>query len=265
MSMHATGQLAAESATSATQPLRRHLEHGFVYGPEVDCVAQEQAAMLRARGKWLPNTHIESVDGAKLSTEALLSRLPQFDLLHFLCHGEEGGSFGRSPALHVGARDTDGLKLPNVLRLRMHRCALVVLQSCWTGWMDHQRTHPVQGFPQAFCDAGARAVIAPLTKIPQILAPLFTEVLYRALRFLPAEQALQRTLSVLRTHGETLAATDSDAQKALQDAGGMDIFEYRYTGARGLLPGHMGSRWLGRLSFWWWERRLRRRQLAVKP
>ena len=126
--------------------------------------------------------------------------------------------------------------------------------------MDHRRTNPVQGFPQAFCDAGAGAVIAPLTQIPQILAPFFSEVLYRALRFLPAEQALQRTLEVLRTHGDLLVARDPEAAKVLEEHGSMDVFEYRYTGATGLTLGGFASRCVGRLSFWWWERRLRRAQ-----
>jgi hypothetical protein len=128
--------------------------------------------------------------------------------------------------------------------------------------MDHRRTHPVQGFPQAFCDAGAGAVIAPLTQIPQVLAPLFSDVLYRALRFLPAEQALQRTLEVLRSYGNILVAHNPDAKKMLREHGSMDMFEYRYTGATGLRLGGVISRCVGRLSFWWWEWRLRRAQSA---
>lgn len=264
MSIHSTGQLAAESGALAAERAPGRLELGFVYGPEVDCVAQEQAAMVRAHGTWFPKTRVDSLDGSRTTMAELTPQLSRFDLLHFLCHGREGGGFGRSPALHLGPEGSTGLELPNILRLPLHRCALVVLQSCWTGWMDHQRTNPVQGFPQAFCDAGVRAVIAPLTKIPQTLAPIFTEVLYRALRFLPGEQALQRALSVLRRDGATLMTDNPEAREALRVAGGMDIFEYRYMGARGQLPGHIGSRWLGRLSFWWWEKRLRRRAIAAR-
>jgi hypothetical protein len=257
MSLHPTGQLAAESAEGARKPARRPVL-GFIVGPRVDCAAEEERAIRRGAGVVAPLARVESIDGASGSLEAILARAPEFDLLHFLCHGEEGGGFGRSPALSLGNEQNGRLELPRVLRLSLRRCALLVLQSCWTGWMDHRRTHPVQGFPQAFCDAGAGAVIAPLTQIPQVLAPFFSDVLYRALRFLPAEQALRRTLEVLRTYGEILVERDPEATKVLHEHGSMDAFEYRYMGATGLTLGGFISRCVGRLSFAWWERRLRR-------
>ncbi|WP_437970905.1 CHAT domain-containing protein [Sorangium sp. So ce260] len=262
MSLHPTGQLAAESAAGArARPARRPVL-GFLFGPGVDCVAEEERAIRRGAGDVAPLAAVERVDGASAPLEDLLARAPGFDLLHFLCHGREGGAFGRAPALNLGSGEEGQLALPRVVRLPLRRCALVVLQSCWTGWMDHRRTHPVQGFPQAFCDAGAGAVIAPLTQIPQVLAPLFSDVLYRTLRFLPAERALQRALEVLRTHGEALVASDPEAAKALREHGSMDGFEYRYTGATGLTLGGVVARWVGRVSFWWWERRLRGRRPA---
>lgn len=258
MSLHPTGQLAANSAErvhlrSALRPVL-----GFIFGPQVDCVTEEEQAIRRGAGAVVPLARVEPVDGGAIGIEELLDRAPHFDLLHFLCHGEEGGGFGRSPAMRLGAEEGGRLDLPRVLRLPLRRSALIVLQGCWTGWMDHRRTNPVQGFPQAFCDAGAGAVIAPLTKIPQVLAPFFSEVLYRALRFLPAERALQRALAVLRTYGDVVVAKSPDAKRALEEHGSMDIFEYRYMGATGLTLGGVVSRWVGRLSFWWWERGLRR-------
>ena len=124
--------------------------------------------------------------------------------------------------------------------------------------MSHRRTNPVHGFPQAFCDAGAGAVIAPLTRVSQALTPIFSNVLYRALRFLPAEKALQRTLDILRRHGRALCAGDPAAREALAEHGSIDVFEYRYTGATGLMLSGPLSRCVGRLSFLVWEWRLRR-------
>ena len=49
-----------------------------------------------------------------------------------------------------------------------------------------------------------------------------------------------------------------DFEEVLREHGSMDAFEYRYTGATGLTVGGVLSRCVGRLSFWWWERRLRR-------
>lgn len=258
MSLHPTGRLAAESAESTrARPARRPVL-GFILGPRVDCAPQEERAIRRGVGAVAPLVRVESVDGASAGLEGVLSRMDGFDVLHLLCHGQEGGGFGQSPTLSISREEDGGLDLPRVLRLPLRRCALVVLQSCWTGWMDHRRTNPVQGFPQAFCDAGAAAVIAPLTQIPQVLAPFFSDVFYRTLRFLPAEQALQRTLEVLRTHGHALVAHDPEAAKALGERGSMDMFEYRYTGVTGLMLGGFVARCVGRLSFWWWQRRLRR-------
>ncbi|XYI00852.1 CHAT domain-containing protein [Sorangium sp. So ce1128] len=262
MSLHPTGQLAAESAEGArARPARRPVL-GFIFGPRVDCAAEEEQAIRRGAGAVAPLARVERVDAASARLDEILARAPGFDLLHFLCHGREGGRFGRAPALSLGSGQEGHLELPRVLRLPLRRCALVVLQSCWTGWMDHRRTDPVQGFPQAFCDAGAGAVIAPLTQVPQALAPIFSDVLYRALRFLPAERALQRALSVLRAHGDALVASDPEAERVLREHGSMDAFEYRYTGATGLTLGGVLSRCVGRLSFWWWERRLRRARRA---
>jgi hypothetical protein len=126
--------------------------------------------------------------------------------------------------------------------------------------MDHRREDPVQGFPQAFCDMGAGAVIAPLTKIPDAFAPIFVEILYRTLRFLPAEQALQRTLEVFRGYGDVLCAGNKEAQEMLEMYGNFDVFEYRYTGMTGIVCGNVMTRLVGHLSFWWWERSLRRRR-----
>jgi hypothetical protein len=256
-SIHPTGQLASASAMKAATQGSGRVNQAFIVGPKIDCAVHEHAAMLRAHGCLPLRAHIESFDGTTTPLRTLMSRLLEFQWLHFLCHGEEG-SFSRSPALHIGTSKTDRLELSKVAHMQLARCTLVVLQSCWTGWLDHRRTNPVQGFPQAFCDAGARAVIAPLTKVPQTLAPIFSEVFYRALRFLPAEQALQRALSVLRRYGRVLLMNNPEAQEALGQHGGMDAFEYRYVGVTGLVAGHWSARWLGRLSFWWWEMGLRR-------
>lgn len=265
MSMHPTGQLAAESAQGKRALAAGRAMLGFVLGPRVNCAAQEEAAIRRGAGAVASLARVETVDGAGASLEEVLARVPRFDMLHLLCHGQEGGGFGRSPALFLGNDEERRLELPRILQIPLHRCALAVLQSCWTGWMDHQRTNPVQGFPQAFCDAGAGAVIAPLTQIPEALAPFFSDVLYRTLRFLPAERALQRTLAALRSYGHVLVARVPEAAAALGEHRSIDVFEYRYTGITGITLGGFFSRCVGRLSFWWWERRLQREQRSKAP
>jgi hypothetical protein len=105
------------------------------------------------------------------------------------------------------------------------------------------------------------AVIAPLVAVPDSLTPVFGEVLYRTLRFLPAERALRRTLDILREHGAELVAGDARASRDLQDLGPLDAVEYRYVGQTGLnLGGNRAARVMGWLSCWRWLRRLRRQR-----
>lgn len=284
LSLHPTGKLAAESATAPPAPRHRRPRLGFVIGPESDSAAsspsdrapsgaapaaaapmaaryagREEQALRRGAGRIAPIVEVERVDGDRLSLEAVIAEMNRFSLLHFACHGREGGQLDQKPRMVLGNDASVGLEPAALHKAELQGCALVFLQSCSTGWMEHKRSNPVQGFPQAFCDAGARAVIAPLIKVPEALAPIFSGVFYRALRFLPAEKALQRALWILRAHGGALVAADPEAQEAFLEHGAtMDGFEYRYTGATGLSLGGLISRCVGRLSFWWFERRLRR-------
>ncbi|WP_437734825.1 CHAT domain-containing protein [Sorangium sp. So ce1335] len=280
LSLHPTGQLAAASAApaSAARPQRRSLL-GHVVGPEdeaaasaggpgdalapaapvpVRCAEREEQALRRGAGAVAPPMRVSRIDGVRSSLDEVLAGMSACRLLHVTCHGREGGAHDQQPSMRLGNDERAGLEPSALAQARLDGCALVFLQSCSTGWMEHRRTNPVQGFPQAFCEAGARAVIAPLIKVPQALAPIFTGVFYRALRFLPAEKALQRALSVLRAHGSALVASDPEAQEAWDEHGAtMDSFEYRYTGETGITLGGLASRCVGRLSFAWFEWRLR--------
>ncbi|WP_437590684.1 CHAT domain-containing protein [Sorangium sp. So ce1000] len=278
LSLHPTGQLAAASAaaSAAALPERRSLL-GHVVGPEneaaaggpggalalaapapVRCADREEQALRRGAGTVAPPVKVSRIDGVTSSIDQVLAGMSACRLLHVTCHGREGGAHDQQPSMKLGNDEHAGLEPRALVQARLDGCALVFLQSCSTGWMEHRRTNPVQGFPQAFCEAGVRAVIAPLIKVPQALAPIFTGVFYRALRFLPAEKALQRALSVLRAHGSVLCASEPEAQEAWDEHGStMDNFEYRYTGETGITLGGLASRCIGRASFAWFEWRLR--------
>ncbi|HWO25635.1 MAG TPA: CHAT domain-containing protein [Kofleriaceae bacterium] len=269
LSLHPTAGLAAESAATMTRPHRRKTL-GYLLGPGLARAARERAVMQESLGRRGRLASMRFIDASgdtpgPPDTDAIVRAIQDVDILHVACHG--GRPFQRREAsMKLG---TGPLTLSRVASLHMRQCALVVLQSCWTGWMEHERTNPVQGFPQAMCDAGVAAVIAPLVKVPDTLTPVFAQVLYRMLRFLPAERALCRALELIREHGPELVADDQEASRDLRELGPLDVVEYRYVGRTGLnLGGGLVSRLMGRVSLWWWQRALQRsraRRAAAGP
>jgi CHAT domain-containing protein len=125
-----------------------------------------------------------------------------FDVVYLACHGRKLGEDPQEAALQLGGWGRF-VTLPEISTLHLKRC-LVVLQACWTRSMEHMREFPVQGFPQAFLDAGASDVIAPMLPVIDPLCPVFTSVFCRALRFRPAGEALGYALEVLRGRGKVL-------------------------------------------------------------
>lgn len=266
LSLHPTAGLAAESAEHSLRR-RKRMTLGYLFDPELRHVAREQAAIRDGLGRSPQLARMVALDAASASgTDEIVQQIAGLGMLHVACHG--GRPFQRREAfMKLGPSKW---KLSEVAAVHLRQCALVVLQSCWTGWMEHERTNPVQGFPQALCDAGVAAVIAPLVKVPGALAPIFAQVLYRFLRFSPAEQALRKTLDVLREHGPELVADDPDASRDWNELGPLDALEYRYVGRTSLhLAGGITARLLGRLSCWQWRRQLRRqrarREAAALP
>jgi hypothetical protein len=268
LSLHPTAGLAAESAAAVTRARRRKIL-GYLLGPGLARAARERAVIQEGMGRdRLASMRFIDASGdapGPPDTDAIVQAIQDVDILHVACHG--GRPFQRREAfMRLG---TGPLQLSRIASLHMRRCALVVLQSCWTGWMEHERTNPVQGFPQAMCDAGVAAVIAPLVKVPDTLTPVFAQVLYRTLRFLPAERALRRALELVREHGTELVADDREASRDLRELGPLDVVEYRYVGRTGLnLGGGPVLRLMGRVSLWWWRRTLRRgraRRAAAGP
>lgn len=252
LSMHPTAGLAAESADHTLQPRGRRAV-GYVFDPDLGSVDSERARLRAGLGRLLGVGTLIPIDTTESGDiDELVESIRGLDVLHLACHGTR--PVGRREAL-LSLGMAGRWKLSQLASLHMRHCTLAILQSCWTGWMEHERTNPVQGFPQAFCDAGVAAVIAPLVKVPDKLTPIFAEVFYRTLRFLPAERALWLTLDTLRERGARLLADDKEALRDWRELGPHDTLDYRYIGHTGLrLHGGFIARLVGRISFWWWLR-----------
>ncbi|MCG8422109.1 MAG: CHAT domain-containing protein [Proteobacteria bacterium] len=243
--------------------LRKPFILGHVIGPRMERAAHEHGTMARALGrrplarpmrldtrgvtceqfekdmavgvglaggsaKNLPavESHTQLDGRDSYDAEVFRQTLSEMDLLHFTCHGSQVRPSGKA-RMTLGEEKRGAssyLYLGEVPGLNLHRCRLVLSQSCWTGWQEHRRENPVQGFPQAFCDAGAGAVIAPLITVPKALTSVFASVFYRVLGHLPVERALHSTLA--------------------------------------MTSGFMSRLW-SRISLWRWLRRMRRQQRKI--
>lgn len=259
LSVHPTGTLAAESASFRGSHRRAKMTLAYVLGPDIGYTESEIRNIRQSVDRFRMGCRFELIDTTDTpGVEELREQLEGVDIAHFACHGSRRVR-RREPSLKLGRKK---LILSDVGKLNMRNCGLVVLQSCWTGWMEHERTNPVQGFPQAFHDAGVGAVIAPLVPVPQSLTPIFANAIYRALRFLPADRALFAALSVLRRHGALLAShLSDDARQDWDEYGPIDVLEYRYIGLTNLeMTGGWGRRLMGRISFWFWRWRLKRQE-----
>lgn len=251
LSLQPTGSLAGARPAIPWKPRGERPRVGFVIGPRLAYAKREGKALAAAFGRAAEVMFVDTPrdqDGA----EAFVREAPGCDVLYLACHGNTPESSVEEACLELGKRD-ERMPLARVASLSLQQCGLVVLQSCWTGWMVHLRENPVQGFPQALLDAGARAVIAPMVPVDDPLCPLFTAVFGRVLRFLPACEALARTLEILRRHGRALAAGDLNAAAAFSERGGFEAFEYRFTGDPeiDLTAGRM-DQFLARLRLHFW-------------
>lgn len=268
LSLHPTGELAGRSSAGAHRSVRLPLQVGFFKGPALAHTDGEQAALTAAFRRF---AEVRLVDTVQQGPGALTQRAPSCDILYLACHGSEN-------RLALGPLGSAGISLREAAELDLHLCKIVMLQACRTGWMRHRRESPVQGFPQALLDAGAAAVVAPMFPVHDALCPLFASVFGRALRFLPACNALGFTLHTLRKHGAMLLSSNPDTEPFANVSGAFDAYEYRFTGDTNLrLPGGWLRRRLARIGFavwlgyeighrqWLTSRRARRSGRSMSP
>lgn len=249
LSLHPTGGLA--SSHSSWHMGKRRTQVGFFIGPDLEFANHEadalRKALHRAAEVAIIDTAVERKDFGREASNC--------SILYLACHGQSSRDKPGDAYLMLGP-EGGKVTLSQVAALDLQSCGLAVLQACWTGWMDHLREFPVQGFPQGLRDAGVAAVIAPMFPVADPLCPIFTAVFCRTLRFLPVGDALSYTLKLLRTHGQILVADIPLAAK-LWTKSAFDEYEYRLTGdvSIRLIEGWWRQQ-VSRLQFYgwlWWK------------
>jgi hypothetical protein len=243
LSIHPTGELAGRSSVKPGQSTRIPMQVKFFEGPGLPHAGDERRALEAAFGGF---ADLQSVDTSQEGPESFARDAPGCDIIYLACHGSEN-------RLLLGPQEASGISLREAAGVDLRHCRVAILQSCWTGWMNHKREFPVQGFPQALLDAGATAVVAPMFPVHDALCPVFASAFGRALRFLPVCDALGFTLKVLRLRGGLLLFTSPETESFAGVRGAFDAYEYRFTGdSSSRLSGGWLRRGLSRVGFAVW-------------
>ena len=103
--------------------------------------------------------------GPSAKKTALYQQAPDYQALHFSCHGEFEPDAPLESVLHIGPDETlTGHEIIDHLRLN---CDLVTLSACESGLSKVQRGDELYGLLRAFLYAGAPAIIATLWRVDE--------------------------------------------------------------------------------------------------
>lgn len=107
---------------------------------------------------------------------ALYAQAPNYQALHFSCHGEFDPDVPLESLLHIGPGETlTGQEIMDNLRLN---CNLVTLSACESGLSKVQRGDELYGLIRAFMYAGAPAILATLWRVDERSTLIFAEKFY---------------------------------------------------------------------------------------
>ena len=188
---------AAIEADDRSPTRNRGREVTFCHGTDLESphVEAERSALERNFGA------VEDAD-----TRPLSECLAGYGVIHVLAHGTRPHQGENSAQLRLRA-PTEAKASPtprDIAQLELESCSLAILNTCWSGRQFHYREDPLLGFPQAMTDAGVDSVIAPFQPVIRAFTPHFTRTVYQLARFLPAPEALRRTIAFYERHWEAL-------------------------------------------------------------
>ena len=135
----------------------------------------------------------QSLVGETSKKDALYAQAPNYQALHFSCHGEFDPDSPLDSRLHIGPNETlTGQEIMDNLRLH---CNLVTLSACESGLSRVQRGDELYGLIRAFMYAGAPAIIATLWRVDErstlIFAQKFYELVQQGMPYATALKAAQ--------------------------------------------------------------------------
>jgi len=226
---------AAIEAAEQSPPRARDRRRGitFVHGIDLDPshVEAERAALEH-------NFHRIS-EARRLP---LSESLAGYAVIHVLAHGTRPHHGEDSSQLLLRApTEQDGSPTPrDVAQLELESCSLAILNTCWSGRQIHHREDPLLGFPQAMTDVGIDSVVAPFQPVLRAFTPHFTRTMYQLARFLPAPEALRRTIAFYERHWDIVLDRDETlrAQVTIERSGDAKHpldrparFDYRHFGS----------------------------------
>jgi len=128
----------------------------------------------------------------------LYQQAPDYQALHFSCHGEFEPDTPLNSVLHIGPNETlTGQEIIDNLRLR---CKLVTLSACESGLSRVKRGDELYGLIRAFLYAGAAAILATLWRVDERSTVIFVEKFYQQIQQgVPYATALKEAQLYLKT------------------------------------------------------------------
>lgn len=136
-----------------------------------------------------------------------LAEHPQFDLVHFACHGEPG-SVHLAPDRSLGAEGAELLTADDILRRRVE-AALVTVSACDAGLAELEASDEMLGLTRALLYSGAASVLLSTWPVDDFSTYLFVDRCYEELRRMVGENQGHKSLAVRIAqqfvHGLTLS------------------------------------------------------------